>query len=96
MNTKNICLILILLLGSCLMFGCDKLQGNQCPLQQVKDNKTGRWQIFYSPHVRADTFLVDTTNGAVFQWVGDKEGNSGWSQTVKHNFLGAIYTSPVD
>jgi hypothetical protein len=30
---------------------------------------TGRYQIVFSPHVRADAFLLDTETGRTWQWV---------------------------
>jgi len=30
----------------------------------------GNWQIIFSPHARADTFLLNTETGDVFQLVG--------------------------
>lgn len=46
-------------------------------------DKTGRFQIYYSPIVRADTFLLDTQTGKVWQMVKDKDDNSLWQLMKK-------------
>jgi hypothetical protein len=45
--------------------------------QPTPGREFGRYQIFFSPHVRADTFLVDTQTGKVWQVVkySDLEGD---------------------
>jgi hypothetical protein len=42
----------------------------------------GRYQMFFSPIVRADTFLLDTRSGAVRQMVKKSNGDSHW-ETVE-------------
>jgi len=34
--------------------------------EQNSNSENGRYQIFFSPHARADTYLVDTKNGKVW------------------------------
>jgi hypothetical protein len=37
------------------------------PVPQPTVSNSGRYQIIFSPHLRADTFLVDTQTGKVWQ-----------------------------
>ncbi len=43
---------------------------------------TGYYQMFYSPRVRADTFLVDTAKGVVRVLVSDKDGNTAFQKVA--------------
>ena len=43
-------------------------QANAAPQPNVPV-QSGRFQIFFSPHARAETFLVDTQTGKVWQLV---------------------------
>lgn len=45
-----------------------------------------RWHIYYSNHVRADTFLLDTDTGQCFVGVADKSGNTVWQEVEKTYF----------
>ncbi|MFN0012099.1 MAG: hypothetical protein ACKVS8_10700 [Phycisphaerales bacterium] len=44
-----------------------------------------RFQIVFSPHMRRDTFLLDTTTGASWKMVGDKDKDeiTGWERLRK-------------
>lgn len=65
MKTK----IAIAALSVLALVGCDKLQGKP-------EAKAQRYQIVFNPNVRADTFLLDTEKGKVWQLVkfGSLEG----------------------
>lgn len=65
MKTK----IAIAALSVLSLVGCDKLQSKA-------EVKTQRYQIVFNPNVRADTFLLDTEKGKVWQLVkfGSLEG----------------------
>jgi hypothetical protein len=45
--------------------------------------ESGRYQIVNSTLVRADTFLLDTWTGRVWQIVVDKAGNPLWQEMHK-------------
>lgn len=63
-----------------LLAGCDKPIAVQADLKKP-DYEPGRYQMYFSPFMRADTFIVDTKGGQVWQMVADKEGNTRF-QTV--------------
>lgn len=42
-------------------------------------NGAGRFRIFYSPHMRQDTFMLDTETGEVWNLKVDEKGNEFWS-----------------
>ena len=42
------------------------------PVQRSPD---GRYQLFFSPHMRSDTFLVDTATGRVWRMVGSGQND---------------------
>ena len=76
MNITRITLLSAVLVA---MLGCDKLGGAQQNVQtQVPSTSespvrtvrppTGRYQIVFSPNVRADTFLLDTQKRRVWQF----------------------------
>ncbi|RYG37853.1 hypothetical protein EON81_05375 [bacterium] len=60
-------------------------------LNQGQEGK--RFQLFHSPYVRVDTFLVDTSSGAVWQLAG-KENAPGGFQKVEVELLEAYGLAP--
>lgn len=69
----NLCRITLLLLGGIGTVGCEKQSPSTSPPPAaaaqpvVARSASPRYQIVFSPHVRADTFLLDTQKGRV--WV---------------------------
>ena len=63
--------------------------------------QTGRYQIFFSPHMRADTFLVDTVEGKVWQLttyadlVGDPQGWGHLERIDNDAQMAAFYASNI-
>lgn len=53
-------------------------QANKAPAPS-----SGRYQIFMSPLLARDTFLVDTWSGDVWQLVVDKHGDYLWKHMIK-------------
>lgn len=41
-----------------------------------------RYQIYYSPLARADTYLVDNQSGTVWQMQADEKGNESFNQLL--------------
>lgn len=37
------------------------------PAEAIQSNHVGRYQIFFSPHARADVYLVDTETGQIWK-----------------------------
>ena len=56
----------IVFLGGCEP-SPDRTQKTQPPNTAAMTSETGRYQIVFSPHVRADTFLLDTKTGEIWQ-----------------------------
>jgi len=46
----------------------------------------GRFQVFFSPFARADTFLVDTTNAETWVLVKDKDGTPVYQRMAYTGF----------
>ena len=46
-------------------------------------NGGSRFRIFFSPHARADTFLVDTQTGRVWQLMGLNGEPSAWAPMTR-------------
>ena len=44
---------------------------------------SGRYILVFSPHVRADTFLLDTIGGSTWQMVTDKDGNLVFQEVAR-------------
>jgi hypothetical protein len=64
-----------LLVGIIALIGVSLLVGfTQKPAPAAKAASINRFQVFYSPHLRDDTFLVDTVSGKVWRFVaGDND-----------------------
>ncbi len=46
-------------------------------------NGGGRFRIFFSPHARADTFLLDTQTGRVWQLMGLNGEPTAWTPMTR-------------
>jgi hypothetical protein len=64
-------------------------QSAPAPPPTVKDfwpseqNDNGRFRILFSPHARADTFLLDTQTGRVWQLKGLNGEPAAWSPMTR-------------
>ena len=45
---------------------------------QSTNTGCGRYQIYFSPILREDTFMIDTNTGDIWKQVKDKVGGSVW------------------
>jgi hypothetical protein len=72
-----------------LLLGCDQFNARQSEapapdqLAQAKTTAVGRFQVVFSPHLRADTFLVDTETGRIWRQTSYPElqdNPTAWSE----------------
>ncbi|WP_374422843.1 hypothetical protein [Chromobacterium sp.] len=77
---KSIALILLSIFP---IVGCDKNPSNNKADQPF--SLTERYKIYFSPIVRADTFLVDTQTGRIWQQQLDSSQNPIWVEMVVKN-----------
>jgi hypothetical protein len=71
----------LLLLSTMLLAGCDGLNSSSSTDPRAKPAApVGRFMIVHSPHVRADTMLLDTVTGDT--WVAVQGGNEKESSSV--------------
>ena len=53
---------------------------NLTPTVSYQGQNTNVFQMFFSPHVRADTFLVDTAKGSVWVLVSTKTDDQAFQK----------------
>jgi hypothetical protein len=68
-----------------LVSGLAKAEDQLPPGFTTVKPEPGRYQIVASALVRADTFLLDTWTGRVWQIVIDKAGSPLWQEMYKEN-----------
>jgi hypothetical protein len=68
-------LLPLLFIGMLGLTGCDELKSRL-------DHPVGRFQIVFSPHLRKDTYLLDTETGRVWVSYGDKNGDTAGFQQI--------------
>jgi hypothetical protein len=72
-ETMNFCRLTLCVVFTVVSVGCEKQRPNTSPVFTPASSPAAtvmvapRYQIVFSPHVRADTFLLDTQKGRV--WV---------------------------
>jgi hypothetical protein len=58
--------VLILVVAGVSSFVTAQVTPDKRPAQIQATSGAGRYQIFFSPHARADTFLIDTQTGKIW------------------------------
>lgn len=58
--------VLVLMLATCAVAQSTKSQASNSSNALTQGCRTGRYQIFFSPHARADVYLLDTETGRVW------------------------------
>ena len=57
---------------------------NELMRKQPSEILPGRYQILFSPHVRSDTFLLDTVSGDCYQQRITRNGEQVWAK-MRHD-----------